>query len=169
MIGLLLVMHGRLGDALLETLVHVVGPQAQIDVVSVGSTDDPVSLWPMADSLVQRLDTGDGVLILTDIFGSSPSNLALSLRRPGRIEVVAGVNVPMLVKLAKTRSSLDLTDCIEEAALSGRKYIAAASQLPGSCLQGGPRAEGEPRPARRLLSRRQAQLCKASSAFPSLS
>ncbi|GBR43296.1 MULTISPECIES: PTS sugar transporter subunit IIA [Neokomagataea] len=156
MIGVLLVMHGRLGEVLLETLVHVVGPQAQIECVAVTDHDDPVALRPQADASLQRLDTGEGVLVLTDIFGSSPSNLALSLRNPGRVEVLAGANVPMLVKLAKSRPCLDLAGCVEKATLAGRKYIAAASQLPDPCLQGGPRSacvppvEGE-RPRRRRV------------------
>ncbi|MBS1094770.1 PTS sugar transporter subunit IIA [Gluconobacter wancherniae] len=137
MIGLLLVTHGRLGEVLLETMMHVVGPQQQIGVVGVSDTDDPALLRPQADSMVNHLDTGDGVLVLTDIFGSSPSNLALALREPGRVEVVSGVNVPMLVKIAKTRGDLDLAACVEKATMAGRKYIAAASQLPASCLHGG--------------------------------
>ncbi|QDH24975.1 PTS sugar transporter subunit IIA [Neokomagataea tanensis] len=140
MIGILLVMHGRLGEVLLETLVHVVGPQAQIECLAVTDHDDPVGLKPQADEAVARLDTGAGVLVLTDIFGSSPSNLALSLRQAERVEVLAGANVPMLVKLAKSRACLDLTGCIDVAMLAGRKYIAAASQLPNPCLQGGPRS-----------------------------
>ena len=139
MIGLMLVTHGRLGEVLLETMVHVVGPQAQIGIVGVGDDDDPAYLRPEADRLLHQLDTGDGVLVLTDIFGSSPSNLALSLRQPGHVEVVSGVNVPMLVKLAKTRAGLDLEGCIEKATMAGRKYIAVASQLPDPCLHGGPR------------------------------
>ncbi|KXV49785.1 PTS sugar transporter subunit IIB, partial [Gluconobacter japonicus] len=115
MIGLMLVTHGRLGEVLLETMVHVVGPQAQIGIVGVGDDDDPALLHPEADRLLHQLDTGDGVLVLTDIFGSSPSNLALSLRKPGHVEIVSGVNVPMLVKLAKTRAGLDLEGCIEKA------------------------------------------------------
>ncbi|GBQ85293.1 MULTISPECIES: PTS sugar transporter subunit IIA [Gluconobacter] len=140
MIGLMLITHGRLGDVLLETLVHVVGPQTQVGVVGVADDDDPAMLRPAAERLLQRLDTGDGVLVLTDIFGSSPSNLALSLREPGHVEVVSGVNVPMLVKLAKTRRDLDLAGCVEKATMAGRKYIAVASQLPAPCLHGGPRA-----------------------------
>ncbi|EHH67916.1 PTS sugar transporter subunit IIA [Gluconobacter morbifer] len=140
MIGLMLVTHGRLGDVLLETMEHVAGPQSQIGIVGVGDDDDPAVLRPGADCLLHRLDTGDGVLVLTDIFGSSPSNLALSLREPGRVEVVSGVNVPMLVKLAKTRACLDLAGCVDKATIAGRKYIAVASQLPDPCLHGGPRA-----------------------------
>lgn len=137
MIGIVLITHGRLGEALREIVEHVVGTQRQLETLAVDHADDVAALRPALLDRVRRVDTGDGVLVLTDIFGSTPSNVALSVRREGVVEVMAGVNVPMLVKLAKARAQRDLDACIELATMAGRKYIAAASQLPESCLQGG--------------------------------
>ena len=137
MIGIVLITHGHLGDSLRETVEHVIGPQAQLLSVPVEREDEIAQLRPALLDAVHAVDTGDGVLLLTDIFGSTPSNLALSVREPGRVEVIAGVNMPMLVKLAKTRAHRDLASCIDLATSAGRKYIAAASELPQSCLQGG--------------------------------
>ena len=139
MIGGWMETSGRLGEVQLEAMVNEVGPKAQIGIVGVGDDDDPALLRPEADKLLHQLDTGEGVLVLTDIFGSSPSNLALSHREPGHVEVVSVVKVPMLVKLAKTRVGLDLEGFIEKSTMAGRKYIAVASQLPDPCLHGGPR------------------------------
>ncbi|GBQ13569.1 PTS sugar transporter subunit IIA [Swaminathania salitolerans] len=141
MIGIVLVTHGSLAQSLLEIVTHVVGPQAQIATLGVLPDDDVVIARARLTAAIRAVDSGDGVLLLTDIFGSTPSNVALSLRVEGRIEVLAGVNVPMLVKLAKTRRTLNLAECAELATLAGRKYIAAAYQLPPSCLQGGKSCE----------------------------
>ncbi|GAB6855214.1 PTS sugar transporter subunit IIA [Asaia astilbis] len=141
MIGIVLVTHGSLAQSLLEIVTHVVGPQAQIAVMGIMPDDDVPVARAELDSTIKGVDTGDGVLLLTDIFGSTPSNLSLSLRQEGRVEVLAGVNVPMLVKLAKTRCKRSLAECADLATMAGRKYIAAAHELPESCLQGGKSCE----------------------------
>ncbi|GBR26452.1 PTS sugar transporter subunit IIA [Kozakia baliensis] len=141
MIGMILITHGALGEALRDIVTHVVGPQCQFQAIGVDCLDDIVATRAKLQTAIAETDDGEGVLLLTDIFGSTPSNLALSLRREGQVEVLAGVNVPMLVKLAKTRSNHTLAECAELATSAGRKYIAAASQLPPSCLQGGKSCE----------------------------
>ncbi|CDG38579.1 MULTISPECIES: PTS sugar transporter subunit IIA [Asaia] len=141
MIGIVLVTHGSLAQSLLEIVTHVVGPQPQIEVMGVSPDDDVVAARARLGAAIASVDTSDGVLLLTDMFGSTPSNLALSLRQEGLVEVLAGVNVPMLVKLAKTRCTRSLAECAELATLAGRKYIAAAYELPPSCLQGGKSCE----------------------------
>ncbi|GBR00029.1 PTS sugar transporter subunit IIA [Asaia lannensis] len=141
MIGIVLVTHGSLAQSLLEIVTHVVGPQRQIAVMGISPDDDVVAARTLLDAAIASVDAGDGVLLLTDMFGSTPSNLALSLRQEGRVEVLAGVNVPMLVKLAKARCTRSLAECAELATMAGRKYIAAAYQLPPSCLQGGKSCE----------------------------
>lgn len=137
MIGIVLVTHGQLGAAFRDVVEHVMGPQAQIATIAVADETQIAALRPDLQDAVRTVDTGDGVLVLTDIFGSTPSNLALTVRDPGHVEVIAGLNVPMLVKLVKTRDRKDLAGCIDLATMAGRKYIAAASDLPESCLQGG--------------------------------
>ncbi|GAJ28337.1 PTS sugar transporter subunit IIA [Acidomonas methanolica] len=137
MIGIVLITHGHLGESLRDIVEHVVGPQHRMETIAVEREDEIATLRPALLDAVHRVDDGSGVLVLTDIFGSTPSNLALTVRRPGHVEIIAGVNMPMLVKLAKTRAAKDLAGCIELATEAGRKYIAAASELPESCLQGG--------------------------------
>ncbi|GBR05613.1 PTS sugar transporter subunit IIA [Asaia siamensis] len=141
MIGIVLVTHGSLAQSLIEIVTHVVGPQVQMAVMGIMPDDDIALARAQLTAAINAVDTGDGVLLLTDIFGSTPSNLALSLRHESRVEVLAGVNVPMLVKLAKTRCTRSLAECAELATMAGRKYIAAAYQLPESCLQGGKSCE----------------------------
>ena len=136
MIGLVLVTHGGLGDALRSAMEHVVGAQAQVATVAVGPDDD---LDAMREAIVARMaevDTGDGTILLTDMFGSTPSNLCLSMLGHGNVEVISGVNLPMLVKLGKARPGFTLGECVDRAEAAGRKYIAAASHLPASCLGG---------------------------------
>jgi len=137
MIGLVLITHGALGDALRDIVEHVAGPQVALETIAVAPEADVTVLRPILVRKVAHVDDGTGVVVLTDIFGSTPSNLALSVRSPGHIEVVAGINVPMLVKLAKIRATRTLGECIDYATMAGRKYIAAATDLPESCLQGG--------------------------------
>ena len=148
MIGLVLVTHGRLADEFKAALEHVMGPQKQIEAVTIGAEDDSDLCRSDIIEAVNRVDSGDGVAILTDMFGGTPSNLAISQMDRQGVEVIAGVNLPMLVKLAKVRSNLPLADAVDCAQNAGRKYIAAASHVlpcphpidvspsPGSCLNG---------------------------------
>ncbi|GBQ66719.1 PTS system transporter subunit IIA [Ameyamaea chiangmaiensis NBRC 103196] len=133
---MVLITHGALGETLKAALEHVVGPQEQIECISVDG-DDPLGLSrsSLIDSM-KRVDSGDGTLMVTDMFGSTPSNLALSVMEEGHSDVLAGVNLPMLVKLAKIRPSRTLAECASIAEMAGRKYISTASHLPAPCLGG---------------------------------
>jgi PTS system mannose-specific IIA component len=143
MIGMVLVTHGHLASEFVAALEHVVGPQRQIETVCIGPDDDMDRRRQQIIDGVQRVDAGEGVVILTDMFGGTPSNLAISVLSHGRIEVIAGVNLPMLIKLASMRSSGEPIEAAVAAAQeAGRKYINVASQL----LQGGlePARSGPP-------------------------
>ena len=129
MIGLVLVTHGRLADEFHHAVEHVVGPQEQIETVSIGAEDDMEQRRRDIVDAVSRADSGEGVIIMTDMFGGTPSNLAISVMDAGRIEVIAGMNLPMLIKLASVRASKPMTEALEEAQTAGRKYINVASAL----------------------------------------
>jgi len=129
MIGLVIVTHGRLGEELINALQHVVGKQDNITAVCIGPEDDMEQRRIQILDSVATAEEGNGVILLTDMFGGTPSNLAISVLDKANVEVIAGVNLPMLIKLASVR----FTDSIEEAAQSaqeaGRKYINIASRL----------------------------------------
>jgi PTS system mannose-specific IIA component len=129
MIGLVLVTHGRLAEEFRSALEHVVGPQSQLATVSIGADDDLEGRRSDIMAAVTEVDTGDGVVILTDMFGGTPSNLAISLLESGRVEVLAGLNLPMLVKLARIRGDSSLVDAVVKGQEAGRKYINIASQI----------------------------------------
>ena len=129
MIGLVLVTHGKLAVEFRSALEHVVGTQTQIEAVSIGPDDDVEERRQDILDAVKKVSDGSGVILLTDMFGGTPSNLAISVMEPGKIEVVAGVNLPMLIKLASIRSERPLADAIADASDAGRKYINVASQL----------------------------------------
>jgi PTS system mannose-specific IIA component len=129
MIGLVLVTHGRLADEFRAALEHVMGPQKQIEAITIGAEDDSDLCRSDIIEAVNRVDSGDGVAILTDMFGGTPSNLAISVMERGRIEVLAGVNLPMLVKLASIRRDAVLDTAVQQAQDAGRKYINVASRL----------------------------------------
>ena len=129
MIGLVLVTHGRLADEFRAALEHVMGPQKQIEAITIGAEDDSDLCRSDIIEAVNRVDSGDGVAILTDMFGGTPSNLAISVMNPGKIEVVAGVNVPMLIKLISVRNTMAILPAVMTAQEAGRKYINVASNL----------------------------------------
>ena len=129
MIGLVLVTHGGLAVELIRAMEHVVGPQENTAAVCIGPDDDMEHRRADIQKAVSSVETGDGVIILTDMFGGTPSNLAISIMEAKSIEVIAGVNLPILVKLASIRSTLDLQSAIAKAQEAGRKYINVASQL----------------------------------------
>ena len=135
MIGLVLVTHGRLADELRSAMEHVVGAQRNVGTVCIGPDDDMESRRNEISALITDVDMGDGVVLLTDMFGGTPSNLAISMMSREGVEVLSGVNLPMLVKLAKVRSTQTLTECVECAQVAGRKYIAAASHVLPSCMK----------------------------------
>ncbi len=129
MIGVVLVTHGRLAQEFIAALEHVVGPQQSMAAVCIGPDDDMEQRRREIVASVAAVDGGQGVVLLTDMFGGTPSNLAISVLDQGRIEVVAGVNLPMLIKLASLRGEQPLATVITEAQRAGRKYISVASQL----------------------------------------
>ena len=129
MIGIVLVTHGHLASEFIEALEHVVGAQRNMSAVCIGADDDMEQRRQEIIDNVAKADEGDGVVLLTDMFGGTPSNLAISVLDQGRVEVIAGVNLPMLIKLASVRASEPLTSAVVQAQQAGRKYINVASQL----------------------------------------
>ena len=129
MIGLVLVTHGRLAEEFLAALEHIVGPQPQTAAVCIGPDDDMEQRRGDILKEVEAVDTGDGVAVLTDMFGGTPSNLAISIMEPAKVEVLAGINLPMLIKLAAARGEDDLKSAVTAAQEAGRKYINIASAL----------------------------------------
>ena len=129
MIGLVLVTHGQLAEEFRHAVEHVVGPQELFETVSIGAEDDMEQRRRDIVDAVTRADAGNGVIIVTDMFGGTPSNLAISVMDAGRIEVVAGMNLPMLIKLSSVRAGNDMADSLNEAQNAGRKYINVASQI----------------------------------------
>ncbi len=129
MIGLILVTHGRLAEEFLVALEHVVGPQQQIATICIGPHDDMESRRKEIAAAIKQVETGSGAIILTDLFGGTPSNLSISLLDTGKVEVIAGVNLPMLIRLDSARKNLGVTDAVAAAREAGRKYISVASEV----------------------------------------
>ncbi len=129
MIGLILVTHGRLAEEFLVALEHVVGPQQQVATVCIGPRDDMESRRKEIAAAIRQVDSGKGVVILSDLFGGTPSNLAISFLDAGRVEVIAGVNLPMLIRLDSARKCMDVRDAVAAAREAGRKYISVASEV----------------------------------------
>jgi PTS system mannose-specific IIA component len=123
MIGIVLVTHGRLGAEFIAAIEHVVGKQTQIAAVSIGGADEMEERRAEILANVQAVDTGEGVAVLTDMFGGTPSNLALSISEQAKVKILSGVNLPMLVKLVEMRGKENLAAIINLAAEAGRKYI----------------------------------------------
>ena len=137
MIGLVLVTHGRLAEEMRAAMEHVVGRQRNVATVCIGPEDDMEQRRKEILDQVAKVNDGSGVVVLTDMFGGTPSNLAISQMDRKGVEVLAGMNLPMLVKLAKIRSSMPLHDAVDCAQNAGRKYIACASDvLPHSKVNG---------------------------------
>jgi PTS system mannose-specific IIA component len=130
MIGLVLVTHGRLAAEFLAATEHVVGPQEQVRAICIEAEDDMELRRRDIELALNLCDSGQGVIVLTDMFGGTPSNLAISLMGPN-IEVIAGVNLPMLIKLASVRKTMKVAAAVEAAQDAGRKYIAVASRMLG--------------------------------------
>ena len=129
MIGIVLVTHGRLASEFVAALEHVVGPQAQIAAVCIGPEDDMELRRREIIAAISDVDTGEGAVLLTDMFGGTPSNLAISVMDRAKIEVIAGINLPMLIKLASLRQTETIGRAVIGAQEAGRKYINVASQL----------------------------------------
>ncbi|MBS0385036.1 MAG: PTS sugar transporter subunit IIA [Proteobacteria bacterium] len=127
MIGVVVVSHGRLADEFVAAAEHVLGPQDQMRAVAIGPHDDMEERRADIIDAVRAVDRGKGVIVLTDMFGGTPSNLAISVINQVKIEVIAGVNLPMLIKLAEVRDKLSLADAALAAQDAGRRYIRVAS------------------------------------------
>ena len=128
MIGLVIVTHGGLAVEFRLALEHIVGPQSQLETISIGPEDDANVRRAEILDAIRRADTGEGVIVLTDMFGGTPSNLAISVMDDANVEVIAGINLPILVKLASLRGEASLADAVMSAREAGRKYIKVASQ-----------------------------------------
>jgi PTS system mannose-specific IIA component len=129
MIGMVLVTHGHLATEFRAALEHVVGPQKQLVSISIGPEDDMERRRREIIDAIAEADTGDGVVVLTDMFGGTPSNLAISVMNGGKVEVLAGVNLPMLIKLASVRDTAPLEQAVLQAQDAGRKYVYIASRV----------------------------------------
>lgn len=131
MIGLILVTHGKLAEEFVAAMQHVVGRQEAVKTVCIGPNDDMEARRAEIAAAVAQVDAGEGVIILTDLFGGTPSNLAISLMQRGKVEVIAGINLPMLIRLAKARGCMGLEKAVVAARDAGRNYITIASEFLG--------------------------------------
>ena len=131
MIGLVLVTHGRLAEEFVRAMIHVVGPQDRVAPIAIGPDDDMEERRADIAAAIKDVDVGNGVIVLTDLFGGTPSNLAISLMERGRIEVIAGMNLPMLIRLGSARKSMTVVAAVAAAREAGRKYISVASEVLG--------------------------------------
>ncbi len=129
MIGLVIVTHGRLAEEFLRAMEHVVGPQTAVIPICIGADDDMERRRRDILDACRQVDSGNGVILLTDMFGGTPSNLAISVMEQTRGEVIAGLNLPMLIKLASLRTREPLSVCVSHAQAAGRKYISVASYV----------------------------------------
>ncbi|HEX6958903.1 MAG TPA: PTS sugar transporter subunit IIA [Ferrovibrio sp.] len=129
MIGIVVVTHGRLAEEFIHATEHVVGPQQNMQAVCIGPDDDMEQRRKDILAAVAAVDKGKGVIVLTDMFGGTPSNLAISIMDQAKVEVIAGVNLPMLIKLASVRGKADLAAAVGAGQEAGRKYINVASKL----------------------------------------
>jgi PTS system mannose-specific IIA component len=134
MIGLVLVTHGRLAAEFVTAMEHVVGPQQRIEAICIDAEDDMEGRRNDIAEAIARADSGAGVIILTDLFGGTPSNLAISLMKSQSVEVIAGVNLPMLIRLEGARKTMELKAAIAAARDAGRKYISVASEILGETV-----------------------------------
>lgn len=132
MIGLVLVTHGRLANEFRVAMEHVVGPQQSIETICIGPDDDMETRRADIARAIETVNNGAGVILLTDLFGGTPSNLAISLLKAGEVEVIAGVNLPMLIRLESARKSMNVTAAVAAAREAGQKYISVASELLGA-------------------------------------
>jgi PTS system mannose-specific IIA component len=131
MIGLILVTHGNLAEEFVHAMQHVVGRQDGIATVCIGPNDDMERRRREIADAIKAVDAGQGVIVLTDLFGGTPSNLAISLMKAGKVEVIAGINLPMLIRLAKARGCMTLGEAAIAARDAGRNYITIASEYLG--------------------------------------
>ncbi len=131
MIGLVLVTHGQLAIEFVTAMEHVVGPQSAVAAICIGPDDDMEVRRADIAAAISEVETGRGVIILTDLFGGTPSNLAISLLETGRVEVIAGINLPMLIRLESARKTMSVVNAVAAAREAGKKYITVASEVLG--------------------------------------
>jgi mannose PTS system EIIA component len=131
MIGLVLVTHGQLAAEFVRAMEHVVGPQEAVEAICIGPEDDMEGRRADIAAAIKSVDSGRGVIVLSDLFGGTPSNLAISLMEAGRVEVIAGINLPMLIRLGSARKTMKVTEAVAAARDAGRKYITIASEVLG--------------------------------------
>ena len=131
MIGLVLVTHGRLATEFVTAMEHVVGPQTAIEAICIGPEDDMEARRADIAAAIAKVESGSGVIVLTDLFGGTPSNLAISLMDVGRVEVIPGINLPMLIRLESARRRMKVVEAVAAAREAGRKYISVASEVLG--------------------------------------
>lgn len=131
MIGMILVTHGNLAEEFVHAMEHVVGDQSDVATVCIGPNDDMERRRAEIAEAIVQVDSGEGVIILTDLFGGTPSNLAISLMQAGKVEVIAGINLPMLIRLAKARGCMPVREAVAAARDAGRNYITIASEYLG--------------------------------------
>jgi len=131
MIGMILVTHGNLAEEFVHAMQHVVGHQEAVATVCIGPNDDMERRRKEIAGAIAAVDSGEGAIVLTDLFGGTPSNLAISLMKPGKIEVIAGINLPMLIRLAKARRCMGVKEATAAARDAGRNYITVASEFLG--------------------------------------
>jgi len=131
MIGMILVTHGRLAEEFVRAMEHVVGRQDGVATVCIGPNDDVEARRKEIADAIEQVDAGEGAVILTDLFGGTPSNLAISLMQEGRVEVIAGINLPMLIRLAGARKKMKIAEAVRAARDAGRNYITIASEFLG--------------------------------------
>ena len=132
MIGLVLVTHGNLALEFISAMQHVVGKQEQVEAVCIGPEDDMEMRREEILKKAGEVNSGSGTIVLTDMFGGTPSNLAISIMDRAPVEIIAGINQPMLIKLASLRKDKSLKEAVEGAQEAGKKYINIASQLLGA-------------------------------------
>ncbi|WP_340586739.1 PTS sugar transporter subunit IIA [Erythrobacter alti] len=131
MIGIILVTHGRLAEEFVAAMEHVVGTQDDVATICIGPHDDMEKRRADIAKAITKVDSGAGVILLTDLFGGTPSNLAISLLKAGKTEVIAGINLPMLIRLAGARKEMTLDKAAQAAREAGRTYITIASEFLG--------------------------------------
>ncbi|WP_095013066.1 PTS sugar transporter subunit IIA [Tsuneonella mangrovi] len=139
MIGMILVTHGHLAEEFVSAMEHVVGPQEAVATICIGPHDDMEQRRREIADAIKQVDSGQGAIILTDLFGGTPSNLAISLLDAGRVEVVAGINLPMLIRLAGARKEMGVIDAVSAARDAGKSYITIASEFLGDNCKGAAR------------------------------
>lgn len=131
MIGMILVTHGHLAKEFVQAMEHVVGAQDAVATICIGPNDDMEKRRNEIRKAISTVDSGEGVIVLTDLFGGTPSNLAISLMEAGKVEVIAGINLPMLIRLAGARKTMNIRDAVTATRDAGRNYITIASEFLG--------------------------------------